>query len=152
MQPSPVIIIKPSPIHGAGGFARENILRSTRVIEYIGAKIDKRESLRQCEQNNEFIFCLDPQWDLDGNIPTNPARFLNHSCAPNCEAILDAGRIWIVASRDIAVGEEITFNYGFDLEDYKDHPCRCGTSACAGDIVAEEYFDFIRRQQNLANR
>ena len=67
-----------------------------------------------------------------------------HGCAPNCEAELDEGRIWIVALRDIAAGEELSFNYGYDLTDYRDFPCRCGTSACVGFIVAEEFFAQVR--------
>ena len=81
-------------------------------------------------------------------MESNPARFLNHSCAPNCEAELDDGRIWIVAKRDIKAGEELTFNYGYDLEDYRDHPCRCGVPECAGHIVVEEFFDHVRKQRS----
>lgn len=139
-----------SGIHGTGGFARREIPEGTRVIEYVGEKIDKAESLRRCEANNEYIFGLTPEHDLDGNVDWNPARFINHSCAPNCEAQLDAGRIWIVALRDIARGEEVTFNYGFDLADYRDYPCACGSNECVGFIVAEEFFDHVRRHRSLA--
>jgi SET domain-containing protein len=77
-------------------------------------------------------------------VDWNPARWLNHSCAPNCEADLDAGRIWIVALRDLTPGEELTFKYGYDLTDYRDFPCRCGAPACVGFIVVEEYFPLVR--------
>jgi SET domain-containing protein len=136
-----------SLIHGTGGFARRDIASGTRVIEYLGERISKQESLRRCEANNEYVFSLDAATDLDGNVPWNPARFLNHSCAPNCDAEIDEGRIWIVANRAIRAGEELTFNYGFDLNDYKDYPCRCGSPACVGYIVAEEFFDHVRRQK-----
>jgi len=116
------LVFKASPIHGVGGFARRDIPAGTRVIEYLGEKISKAESLRRCERNNEYIFELDDEHDLDGNVSWNPARFLNHSCAPNCEAILEGGKIWILAERDLKSGEEITFNYGYDLVDYKEHP------------------------------
>jgi uncharacterized protein len=138
-----------SPIHGIGGFARAAVPKGTRVIEYVGQVIDKAESLRQCEQNNLFIFALDAAYDVDGNVPWNVARWLNHSCAPNCEAELWENRIWIVALRHIDAGEEITFNYGFDLEDYKSYPCNCGSSACVGFIVAEQFFPNIRRLHDL---
>ena len=144
-----LVVFKPSHVHGIGGFARGDIAAGTRIIEYTGNKITKRESLRRCGQNNECIFTLDEQHDLDGNAAWNPARFINHSCAPNCEAKLDAGRIWIVALRGIKAGEELTFNYGYDLEDYKQHPCRCGTPNCVGYIVAEEFFEHVRRQRAL---
>jgi uncharacterized protein len=82
-------------------------------------------------------------------VPWNPARFINHSCMPNCEASIEDGRIWITALRDIEPGDELTFNYGYDLDDYKGYPCRCGTSECVGFIVAEEFFDHVRRQRAL---
>lgn len=140
------LIIHQSPIHGRGGFARRMIPRGTLVIEYVGEKIDKAESLRRCELNNEFIFTLDDTHDLDGRTDDNPARWLNHSCAPNCEAELDHGRIWIRALREISPGEEITFNYGYDLEEYEKYPCLCGAEECVGYIVAEEFFDHIRKR------
>ena len=140
------VIFRPSPIHGTGGFANRDLARGTRVLEYLGQKITKAESLRRCEAGNWFIFALDDEFDLDGNVEENPARFLNHSCAPNCEAECCAGRIWITARRDIQAGEEITFNYGYTLDEYREHPCRCGSPACAGYMVAEEFFDHVRKK------
>ena len=121
-----LVAFRPSSIHGFGGFARTDLPRGTRILEYVGEEITKSESLRQCEANNPYIFALNEDVDLDGNVAWNPARFINHSCAPNCDAQLQAGRIWLVAQRDIRAGEEITFNYGFDLEDYREYPCHCG--------------------------
>jgi SET domain-containing protein len=142
-----LIAFQSSPIHGLGGFAKAGIAIGTRIIEYVGERISKRESLRRCEGNNEFIFALNDEEDLDGNVVRNPARFLNHSCAPNCEAELQDDRIWIVAARDIRTGEEITFNYGYDLVDYREYPCRCGAPGCVGYIVAEEFFDHVLKGQ-----
>ncbi len=143
--------LRDSVIDRTGGFARTDIPVGTRLIEYVGEKISKAESLRRCEANNEYIFTLDDAHDLDGNVPWNPARLLNHSCAPNCEAELDDGRIWIVALREIKAGEELTFNYGYDLENYREHPCRCGASECVGYIVAEEFLEHVRGQRELCN-
>lgn len=143
-MPTELIEFKPSPIHGVGGFARKDIPAGTRLLEYQGLRISKAESLRRCEANNQYIFSLTNEVDLDGNVTWNPARFLNHSCAPNCDAEMQEGRIWIVARKNIQAGEEITFNYGFDLEDYKDYPCRCGAHGCVGYMVAEEFFDRFR--------
>lgn len=140
-----------SHIHGLGAFAARDIPRGTRVIEYVGQRIDKQESLRRCVSNNEYIFTLNEQEDLDGNVPSNPARFINHSCAPNCEAQVAVDRIWIVSTRTIRAGEEVTFNYGFDLVDYKEYPCRCGATNCVGFIVAEEFFEHVRRQNQLSS-
>ena len=139
---------KSSPIHGLGGFAKGAIGKGTRILEYVGERISKSESLRRCEENNEYIFTLSEDENLDGNVAWNPARLLNHSCAPNCEAELEEGRIWIIATRDIRAGEEITFNYGYDLVDYREYPCRCGSPNCVGYIVAEEFFDHVMRRKN----
>lgn len=144
-----LVLFRGSPIHGIGGFAKRELPQGLRLIEYVGEKISKAESLRRCQANNEYIFALDEHVDLDGNVPWNPARFLNHSCAPNCEAELDQGRIWIVAHRAICAGEELTFNYGYDLVDYREHPCCCGARECVGYIVAEEFFGQVRNRGGL---
>jgi len=142
----PLVLFRQSGIHGMGGFARASIPAGTRVIEYIGERIDKVEAARRCEAENYFIFTLDDEWDLDGDVPWNPARFLNHSCAPNCEAELEEDRIWIVTLRDIQPGEELSFNYGYDVADFEDHPCRCGAASCVGYMVAEEFFEQVRQR------
>jgi len=139
-----LLVFKGSRIHGLGGFAKTAICTGTRIIEYRGERISKGESLRRCEDNNGYIFALNAEQDLDGDVAWNPARLINHSCAPNCEAELEGDRIWIVAKRDIKPGEEITINYGYDLEEYQDYTCRCGSPDCVGYIVAEEFFEHVR--------
>lgn len=147
-----LICFHASAIHGTGGFARMGIGAGTQVIEYTGEKIAKHESLRRCEAGNEYIFSLNAESDLDGHEPENPARFLNHSCEPNCEPERVGERIWIIAKRDIRAGEELTFNYGYDLQDYREHPCRCGAPGCAGYIVAAEFFEHVKWQSRLADK
>ena len=93
---------------------------------------------------------LDEEHDLDGNVSWNPARLLNHSCAPNCEAQLDDGHIWIVALRDIKAGEELTFNYGYELNDEMAQPCTCGTEHCCGYILAQQYWGVVKHQYTKA--
>jgi hypothetical protein len=146
-----LVCFRESVIHGTGGFAKADINASTRVIEYTGERINKDESLRRCESGNEFIFSLGDEWDLDGNVPWNPARFLNHSCDPNCEAERIEEHIWIIAKRDIRAGEELTFNYGYSLEDYREHSCRCCAAGCVGYMVAPEFFEHVRWQSRLAS-
>lgn len=136
--------VRQSAIHGTGGYARKDIPAGSMIIEYVGERIDKAESTRRCEADNEYIFTIDEAVDLDGKVSWNPARFINHSCEPNCEAEWDEGRIYINALRDIKQGEELSFNYGYDLEDFQEHICKCGTPACIGYIVAEEYWDQVR--------
>ena len=138
------LLFRTSSIHGTGGFAKARIARGARLIEYVGAVIDKAESLRRCMANNPYIFTLDDQHDLDGDVTWNPARFINHSCSANCDAELDGGRIWFSANRDIEPGEEVTINYGYDLAEYKDYPCQCGARNCVGYMVAETFFEHVR--------
>ena len=138
-----------SGIHGRGAFAMRVVGSGEILVEYTGELIRKAESARRCAAGNPFIFAIDDEWDLDGDHPDNPARFLNHSCAPNCEAEWEGSRIFINALRDLKLGEELTFNYGYDLEDYLDHVCQCSTPACVGFIVAEEYFDQVRNTATM---
>jgi uncharacterized protein len=145
-EPISWIEFRASAIHGTGGFARVGIPAGTSIMEYQGRLIDKAESLRQCQLRNPFIFYLDADHDLDGNVEWNPARLLNHSCTPNCDAEVVEGRIWIVARRDIKAGEEITFNYGYDLESYREYPCQCGSADCVGYILAEEFHREVREK------
>jgi SET domain-containing protein len=139
--------VKASSIHGMGMFARMDIAAGTRVLEYIGERVTKEESLRRRQGGNFFVFVVTEKFDIDGAVDWNPARFINHSCAPNCEARMEDERIWIIALRDLRAGEELTFNYGYDLQDYEEHPCCCGTPQCVGYMVAEDYFKDVRRKE-----
>jgi len=145
----PLIEFRPSIIHGLGGFAVTTIPAGSRVIEYVGERITKEQALECCSRDNSFIFCLDETWDLDGSVDWNPARLLNHCCEPNCDAENIEGHIWVVARRPIQPGEEITYNYNYDLEDYREHPCRCSSPQCVGYIVAEELFDLLRSRLSM---
>jgi SET domain-containing protein len=134
-----------SGIHGRGLFARVPIAEGEQIVEYIGEKISKAESLTRCEAENPFIFDLDENWDIDGNVEWNPARFANHSCSPNCEVQCLDGRLCMLALRPIAEGEELTYNYGYDFAEYREHRCACGTAQCVGYIVADEFHETVRR-------
>lgn len=138
--------IRGSAIHGRGLFARTAIPRGRRVIEYVGERITKaeavRRSVRQVELNRRnhtagavYIFELNARHDIDGNVAWNPARLINHACTPNCETVIEGGRIWITSLRRIQPGEELSYDYGYDLDHWRDHPCRCGTADCCGYIV-----------------
>ena len=145
--------VRSSGIHDRGVFARKKIPEGFEIIEYLGEKISHEEADRRgleweakaikSGKGAVYLFTLNEDWVLDGNCDDNPARLFNHSCEPNCEAIIygegDDAEIWIVAVRDIKKGEELSFDYGFDLEDYDDHPCRCGAANCVGYIVGEDY-------------
>lgn len=147
------VVVKPSKIHGTGLFASKKIPVNTLIIEYTGRKISKEEARRLCQDGNTYIFELDEKTDIDGSVDWNLARFINHSCNPNAEAQIIGGHIWIVAIKEIEEGEEITFNYGYDLENYRDHPCRCGSENCVGYIVAEELFPLIKEEnRSITNK
>lgn len=145
-KPSRWISHGPSSIHGRGVRARVVVPVGTRVIEYTGERITKaeaerRESLRLARGRRGgddcvYIFELNARHDLDGRTRRNVARLINHSCAPNCRAETIRGRIWIIARREIPAGEELTFDYGFALKEWRLHPCRCGSPKCAGYIVS----------------
>ena len=143
-----VIEFKDSGIHGMGGFALCRIRKGTPLIEYVGERITKTEAAVRCEANNPFIFSLNDEVDVDGDVSWNAAKYLNHSCEPNAEAEIFGDQIWIMAIRDVRAGEEITFNYSYDLENYEDHPCRCGAEGCVGYMVAEEYFPKVSGEVN----
>jgi SET domain-containing protein len=143
----PMVVFKKSKIHGTGGFARIDIQRGIRIIEYVGPKLTKAEAQAELAKQNTYIFTLDDHYDIDGSVEWNPARFINHGCQPNCEVEIDRDRIWILARRSIKAGEELTYNYSYDFDDYEDRPCNCGARECAGYMVAERYFRRLRERR-----
>ena len=128
MSENPLFKIDQSNIHQRGLFATCDIAAGTKIVQYVGEKISKEESTRRgldwedrAREINEgmvYIFELDEEWDLDGRTENNLARYMNHSCAGNCEAINYNGEIWIVAQRDISKGEELVFDYGYGMEHF----------------------------------
>jgi SET domain-containing protein len=148
--------VRQSSIHGRGVFASDNIPEGTRIIQYVGEKIDKEESNRRglalFEDSQKtggaavYIFDLNEEWDLDGNTEDNYARLINHSCEPNAEMINEDDELWLYALRDISKGEEISFDYGYDLEHFLDHPCRCGTDSCVGFIVSQSQWKKLKKR------
>ena len=147
----PLVIFQPSRIHGIGGFAWVDLRKGQRIIEYIGPKISKAKALAERERGNAYIFTLDEDYDIDGSVMWNPTRFLNHSCAPNCESDIVRGRIWIYAKRRINAGEELTYNYGHGPGGFEERPCHCGASTCVGFMVDEHYFATVRRRRGPAS-
>ena len=143
----PLVAFKKSTIHGTGGFARIDMRRGKRIIEYVGPKLSKAKTEIELHKANYYIFTLDDDYDIDGSVDWNAARFINHSCQPNCEAEITRGRIWIYARRSIKAGEELTYNYSHGLEDHEERPCQCGAPTCVGYMVAEEFFPTLRQCQ-----
>ena len=147
--------VRGSDIHGRGLFASKKIPRDTEIIEYVGETISKEESDRRgwerferAQETGEaavYLFTLNETYDIDGDVEWNSARLINHSCDPNCEAVIDGDHIWIIALRTIKKGEELYFNYGFDLENFEGHPCLCGSDRCPGFIVGEDYWPELKK-------
>jgi SET domain-containing protein len=144
-----------SGVHGFGLFARDFIPQGERIIEYVGERITKAEAQRREDRRLAahaagsdgcvYIFEVTKRHDIDGNVPWNLARRINHSCGPNCETHDERSRIWVVALRDIAPGEELTYDYGFPYSLWRDHPCRCGAPECLGFIVHRSQRWRVRR-------
>lgn len=150
-------VIRNSRIHGRGLYARRDIAKDTWIVQYVGEHISKEESdkranalLDKTKENGGakvYMFILNDEWDIDGHVSWNPARLINHSCEPNVEAqTWQDKEIWFIALKDIKKGEELTFNYGFELETWDEHPCLCGKPSCVGYIVAEEYWPKLKRK------
>mgnify|MGYP002631247393 CR=1 FL=1 len=145
--------VRGSSIHGRGVYATRAIAAEEMIIEYVGEIITKDESSSRGTEQHEhavasgdaavYIFNLTKKYDLDGNVPWNTARLINHSCEPNCEAWSRGKRIFIHALRDVAEGEELSFDYGFDVECYEDHPCLCGRETCVGYIVSRTQWEIL---------
>ena len=143
--------LKKSEVHGNGIFSNKNIKKGTRIIEYIGEKISKTEGdkrsaeridkyLDSKDSGSVYVFELDKDYDIDGSFEYNIARYINHSCNPNCEVEIIENRIWISAIKNIKKGEELNYDYGyvFDKDDYQDHRCKCGSLKCIGYIISED--------------
>lgn len=156
MKINKYVELKGSEVHGKGVFAITKIPKDTKIIQYIGRKITKKESEKiadeQLELNKKdnnhgavYIFELNKKYDLDGNTPDNHAKYINHSCNPNCESINEDNEIWIYSIKEIQKGEELSFDYGYDPDSYEDHPCKCGANNCIGYIVAEKHRDKIKK-------
>ncbi len=133
--------IKNSKIDNKGLYANRDIKDRTRIIEYKGKILTKKQVEENPKFDNEkaiYLFNINKKYDLDGDYKYNIARLINHSCDPNCEVFGTGLKVWVYAIRDIKKGEELTYDYGFGYdEDYKDFPCKCKSKNCVGYIVRE---------------
>ena len=141
--------VRRSPIHGRGVFALAHIPKHTRVIEYKGERIsheeaDARYSEAHKNSPHTMLFAVNDEIVIDATKRGNSARWINHSCAPNCEVADDDNRIFIETRRDIRLGEEITYDYNLQLGEphtpaaKRAHPCYCGARRCRGTMLGSE--------------
>jgi uncharacterized protein len=144
-------VVHGSAIHGRGVVARTSIKTGDRICEYRGERIGWPEALRRHPHDPEqpfhtFYFSVTDDLVIDGNARGNFSRFINHSCEPNCEAEMDevrgVTRVFIHALRNIAKGEELTYNYGLTLDERytptlkKQFACHCGSAKCSGTMLS----------------
>jgi uncharacterized protein len=139
--------VRRSPVHGMGAFALRRIRKGTRIIEYLGERVsheeaDGRYESKAANDAHTFLFIVDSKTVIDAGTEGNEARFLNHSCNPNCESVIERRRVFIDAIRTIEAGEELTYDYQIQRE--PDDPpgidevfvCRCGFSGCRGTMLS----------------
>ena len=141
-----MIRVRRSRLHGRGVFALRRIRKGTRIIEYLGDRVshnqaDLRYEHKDISDNHTFLFIVDRGVVIDGGTNGNDARFINHSCDPNSESLIDDRRVFIEAIRTIQAGEEITYDYQIG-RDRTDPPnvdeifaCRCGAGSCRGSML-----------------
>ncbi len=143
----PAITVRRSRIEGRGVFAREPIAEGARIIEYTGERITSAEADAGADDDDPsrphhtLFFYIDDDTVIDGSRGGSEAGFVNHSCDPNCEIVIARRRVYIHSLRDIAAGEELTYDYwyvtdeSYTLEDLRRiYPCRCGAAICRGTL------------------
>jgi SET domain-containing protein len=141
--------LRPSPMQGLGAFATRHIEAGTRLIEYAGERLnpdeaDARYPDVEGERHHTFLFAIDDDIVIDAAVGGNEARFINHSCDPNCDAVVEDGRIWIETVRDVEPGEELAYDYAYTLEERhtpaakRRYPCSCGAKSCRGTILTRK--------------
>jgi uncharacterized protein len=154
-----LIEVRRSGVHGRGVFALRRIPKGTRIIEYTGDRIshaiaDRRYADHEESDNHTFLFSVDRGLVIDAGVGGNDARFINHSCDPNCESVIERRRVFIDALRDIAAGEELAYDYQIGRE-RNDPPnvdeiyaCLCGAARCRGTMLWPPRRTTPRKRQN----
>ena len=143
----PLFEVRASPIAGWGAFALRPIRKGTRIVEYLGERIgqaeaDSRYDDTLVEHPRVLLFTVDDRTVIDAGVNGNDARYINHSCEPNCKSVTRRGRVHIWAIGDISAGDELTYDYNLtrdgigDEEAYARYACRCGAPSCRGTMLA----------------
>jgi hypothetical protein len=145
-----------SEIHGKGVFATKKIKKGKKIIEYTGKVITWEEANRRFNNKNAhshtMFFGIDEDHVIDGNDGGNEARFINHSCTPNCKTKNKNGRIFVYSKKDIKKGQELFYDYKLDIEEpvtkaiLKKYSCFCGTKKCRGTQLDEKYLNKILKK------
>ncbi len=131
-----------------GVFALRRIPKGKRIVEYTGERISHQESDERYDDDavaspHTFLFIVDSKTVIDAAVGGNEARFINHSCNPNCETMIEDGRVWVLALRNIEPGEELSYDYllerpgRYRTEYEKQYACHCGAPNCRGIMLAK---------------
>jgi SET domain-containing protein len=142
----PLFEVRASTIQGQGVFATRRIRKGTRIIEYIGERIDDAEADARYDddamkRHHTFLFGIDQDTYIDAARGGNESRLINHSCDPNCAAYEEDRRIYIEAIRTIRPGEELSYDYRLEREGRPKaswkllYPCHCGSENCRGTML-----------------
>ena len=142
-------VVRKSGIHGHGVFALADIAKGTRLIEYLGERMSHKEADRRYGDLHEgsahtMLFAATDEVVIDATQRGSSARWINHSCAPNCEAIEDEGRVYIETRRAIRKGEELAYDYELIVEGRqtgklkREHACYCGARRCRGTMLGKK--------------
>lgn len=148
----PPVETRDSGIHGRGVYATRTIPKGTRIIEYLGERIshaeaDRRYARKREDDGHTFLFIASTRTVIDAGAHGNAARFINHSCAPNCETVIENSHVFIEAIRRIKPGEELGYDYQLTWESTDDvvelalYACRCGAKRCRGTMLDREPLD-----------
>ena len=145
-HPLPLVEVRASGVHGRGVYAIQPIAKGTRIIEYTGTRVPWDSVAEDSEDPRTFLFGLDNGIDvIDPEIGGNEARWINHSCDPNCEAIEeDDERVFIDALRDLQPGEELFYDYQLEVDEpitaevKAESRCDCGAASCRGTMLETE--------------
>jgi hypothetical protein len=143
---SPLYVVRRSRIHGNGVYAARRIRKGTRIVEYLGDRItheqaDARYAAKGQDDGHTFLFVASDRVVIDAGVGGNDARFINHSCDPNCETVIENERVFIEAIRTIQPGEELGYEYGLtwettdDPDELANYACRCGAAQCRGTML-----------------
>ncbi|HSA54538.1 MAG TPA: SET domain-containing protein-lysine N-methyltransferase [Gemmatimonadaceae bacterium] len=143
---SDLFTLRRSPIQGTGAFAIQPIPKGTRLIEYLGERISQKEADSRYDDDEEahphvLLFSVDRGVAIDAAVGGNDARFFNHSCDPNCEAVIEKRRVFLETMRDVERGEELTYDYSLtrdgldDAESERRYACHCGAENCRGTML-----------------
>ena len=142
--------------NGKGLYATQDIKEGTRIIDYVGKIITKKQTEESERFDNSkpiYLFNLNNRYDLDGDVKSNIARLINHSCSNNCDYEGKGLKLWVVAVKNIKKNEELTCDYGFSYDsDYKQFPCKCSSKNCVGFIVREGSRWRINKKFKKTNR